>query len=59
MRKALLFSAVAAIGLFVTVEPSMRPQAAFQADFEPATQAETLQLGVLAPKLSAEETYIL
>jgi hypothetical protein len=42
MRKALLFSAVAAIGFFVTVETPVRPEAGFQTDFEPAAHVEIL-----------------
>jgi hypothetical protein len=48
MRNALLFSAVAAFGFLVTLEIPARPEAGFQADFEPATPAATLQLSRLS-----------
>jgi hypothetical protein len=48
MRSACLFSAVAAIAFFVTIDAPAGPEAAFRADFEPAVLAETLHLGLLA-----------
>ena len=51
MRSALLFAAVTALTLFVTIDTPVRRQAAFQADFEPAMPAETLHLSLRAPTL--------
>jgi hypothetical protein len=54
MRKALLFSAVATIAFFVTVETPARPEAGFHADFEPAVPIGALQLSRLAPRQPIE-----
>jgi hypothetical protein len=43
-----LFSAVAAIAFFVTIDAPAGPEAAFRADFEPAMQVEALHLSLLA-----------
>jgi hypothetical protein len=47
MRKVLLFSAVATIAFFVTLEAPVRPEAGFHADFEPAGPA--VQVSLSAP----------
>ena len=54
MRKACLFSAAATLVFFVTVEAPVRPEAGFQADFEPAPQVEMLQVSLLVPNLVGE-----
>jgi hypothetical protein len=59
MRKALLFSAVAVIVFFVTVETPVRPVAGFQVDFEPAAPVEMLRLSGLQPRLPRQESYVL
>jgi hypothetical protein len=51
MRNALWFWAVAATAFFVTLDTAPRPEAGFQADFEPAIEADTLHLSLLAPAL--------
>jgi hypothetical protein len=48
MRNALLFSVVAAFGFLVTLEIPAHPEAGFQADFEPAAPAATLQFSRLS-----------
>ena len=54
MRSALLFAAVTALTLFVTIDTPVRQQAAFQADFEPAMQVETQHLSLRTPTLPAQ-----
>jgi hypothetical protein len=51
MRSALLFTAVVTLAFFVTVDVPLRPEAAFHADFDPATQVEMLRLSLQAPTL--------
>ena len=51
MRSALLFTAAAALAFFVTIDTPGRPEAAFHADFEPATQVEALHLSLRAPEV--------
>jgi hypothetical protein len=51
MRSALLFTAAAALAFFVGIDTPARPEAAFHADFEPATQVETLHLSLRAPEV--------
>jgi hypothetical protein len=49
MRNALWFWAVAATAFFVTLDTAPRPEAGFQADFEPAIELDTLHLSLRAP----------
>jgi hypothetical protein len=51
MRNALWFWAVATIAFFVTLDTVPRPEAGFQADFEPAMEVDTLHLSLRAPTL--------
>ena len=48
MRNALLLAAAVTIAVLVTVEVPARPDAAFQADFEPAIQTN-MDLGLATP----------
>jgi hypothetical protein len=44
MRKVLLFSAVATVAFFVTLEAPVRPEVGFHVDFEPAGPAVQVSL---------------
>jgi len=48
MRNVLLRSAAVAIAFLATVDIPARPDAAFHADFEPATQTD-MRLGLSTP----------
>jgi hypothetical protein len=51
MRNILLFAAVGAVALLVTIDVPGRPEAVLRGDFEPATQADTWRVTVLAPTI--------
>ena len=53
------FSAALTIAFFVTIEMPVRPQAGIHADFEPATQTDTLQASLPVPKRPAEDVRVI
>ena len=51
MRNILLFAAVGAVALLVTIDVPARPEAPLRGDFEPAMQTETGRVSALAPTI--------
>jgi hypothetical protein len=58
MRNVFLRAAIAAIAFLVTVDTPARPEAAFQADFEPATQTD-MHLGLSTPDAPGAQVSVL